>query len=161
MKYHSRYALDPLRSGTGRPDAEFREGQEHAILVDACVASMRRWDPRPAPEWVTCIPSRRHPNLVPDFAGRLAIQLGLQIRRVLEKDEDRAERKEMANSTQQARNVDGSLVVSVELLLRGPVLLIDDMVDSRWTLTVAAWLLRSHGSGEVWPFALALTSHGR
>ena len=32
--------------------------------------------------------------------------------------------------------------------------------DSRWTLTVAAWLLRSHGSGEVWPFALALTSHG-
>ena len=66
----------------------------------------------------------------------------------------------MTNSIQQARNVDGSLVVSVEQLLHGPVLLVDDMVDSRWTLTVAAWLLRSQGSGEVWPLALALTSHG-
>ena len=66
----------------------------------------------------------------------------------------------MANSTQQARNVDGSFVVSVEPLLLGPVLLVDDMVDSRWTLTVAAWLLRSHGSGVVWPLAVASTSHG-
>ena len=78
----------------------------------------------------------------------------------LEKDEDRAEQTSMANSTQQARNVDGSLVVSVEPPPHGPVLLMDDMVDSRWTLTVAASLLRSHGSGEVWPIALASTSHG-
>jgi ATP-dependent DNA helicase RecQ len=42
---------------------------------------------------------------------------------------------------------------------RGPVLLVDDMVDSRWTLTVAAWLLRSHRGGEVWPLALAQTGH--
>jgi ATP-dependent DNA helicase RecQ len=33
------------------------------------------------------------------------------------------------------------------------------MVDSRWTLTVAAWLLRTHGSGPVLPLALALTGH--
>ena len=140
---------------------KYQDGRFADDLVDACVDLMRRWDPRPAPEWVTCIPSRRHPNLVPDFAERLAMQLGLPFRRVLEKNEDRAEQKEMANSTQQARNVDGSLVVSEEPLLDGPVLLVDDMMDSRWTLTVAAWLLRSHGSGEVWPFALALTSHGR
>ena len=89
------------------------------------------------------------------------MQLGLPFHPVLEKDQNRAGQKEMANSTQQARNVDGSLVVSSKPLLHGPVLLVDDMVDSRWTLTVAAWLLRSHGSGEVWPFALALTSHGR
>ena len=67
----------------------------------------------------------------------------------------------MANGTQQARNVDGSLAVSQDPLPGGPVLLVDDMVDSRWTLTVAAWLLRSHGSGEVWPLALALSSHGQ
>jgi len=42
---------------------------------------------------------------------------------------------------------------------RGPVLLVDDMVDSRWTLTVAAWLLRRGGSGEVWPLVLAQTGH--
>ena len=67
----------------------------------------------------------------------------------------------MASGTQQARNVDGSLAVSQDPLPGGPVLLVDDMVDSRWTLTVAAWLLRSHGSGEVWPLALALSSQGQ
>ena len=139
---------------------KYRDGRFADELVDACVDLMVKWAPRPAPVWVTCIPSRRHPNLVPEFAERLAMQLGLPFHRVLEKDEDRAEQKEMANSTQQARNVDGSLVVSVEPLPRGPVLLVDDMVDSRWTLTVAAWLLRSHGSGEIWPLALASASHG-
>ena len=41
----------------------------------------------------------------------------------------------------------------------GPVILVDDMVDSRWTLTVSAWLLRQAGSGEVWPMALSQTGH--
>ena len=114
-----------------------------------------------APEWVTCIPSRRHPHLVPDFAERLAAEMGLPFHPTLSKTEDRAEQKSMANSVQQARNVDGSLAVSLEPLPGGPVLLVDDMVDSRWTLTVAAWLLRSNGSGEVWPLALAVAGQGR
>jgi len=41
----------------------------------------------------------------------------------------------------------------------GPVFLVDDMVDSRWTITVATFLLRSNGSGEVFPLALAYTGH--
>ena len=64
----------------------------------------------------------------------------------------------MENSVQQARNVDGGLAFSLDRSPSGPVLLVDDMVDSRWTLTVAAWLLRSRGSGVVWPLALALAS---
>jgi len=39
-----------------------------------------------------------------------------------------------------------------------PVLLVDDVVDSRWTLTLGAVLLRQHGSGPVYPFALAKAS---
>jgi ATP-dependent DNA helicase RecQ len=66
----------------------------------------------------------------------------------------------MANSIQQARNIDGSLAINEARLPSGSVLLIDDMVDSRWTLTVAAWLLRRAGSGQVFPLALALTAHG-
>jgi ATP-dependent DNA helicase RecQ len=38
----------------------------------------------------------------------------------------------------------------------GPVLLVDDIADSRWTLTVAARELRSAGATEVLPFTLAL-----
>jgi len=126
-------------------------------LVSACSQIMSNWSPRPAPEWVTCIPSRRHPELVPDFARRLANRLELPFHPLLQKVEDRAEQKTMANSTQQARNVDGSLAISSESIPQGPVLLVDDIVDSRWTMTVAAWLLRSAGSGKVWPLALALS----
>jgi hypothetical protein len=36
-----------------------------------------------------------------------------------------------------------------------PVLLVDDIVGSRWTFTVTAWLLRRLGSGEVWPLAVS------
>lgn len=44
----------------------------------------------------------------------------------------------MANSTQQARNIDGSLALNGQPIPPGPVILVDDMVDSRWTLTVSA-----------------------
>ena len=39
-----------------------------------------------------------------------------------------------------------------------PVLLVDDVVDSRWTITLAAILLQQHGSGPGYPFALARAS---
>ena len=138
---------------------KYRDSRFSDDLVRACADLMAQWAPRPAPEWVTCIPSRRHPSLVPDFAKRLAAELDLPFHPALSKVEDRAEQKSMANSIQQARNVDGSLVVSLEPLPGGPVLLVDDMVDSRWTLTVAAWLLRSNGCGNVWPLALAFAGH--
>jgi len=126
-------------------------------LVIACISMIRAWNPQPVPTWITCIPSLRHPNLVPDFAARLAVALGLPFHTVLQKTDNRPEQKTMANSAQQARNIDGSLILIAHHLPQGPVLLVDDMVDSRWTLTVASWLLRKHGSGEVWPLALAQT----
>lgn len=128
-------------------------------LVIACVTMIREWNPQPAPTWVTCIPSRRHASLVPDFAQRLAHELGLGFHQVIEKTaDDRPPQKEMKNSSKQALNLDGSLAIS-KPIPTGPVLLVDDMVDSRWTLTVAAWLLRKSGSGEVWPMALSRTGH--
>ena len=134
---------------------KYHDGYFSDALVDACRQLIEEWSPEPAPEWVTCIPSRRYPDLVPNFAGRLADSLGLPFMQVLVKTEDRPEQKTMENSTQQARNVDGSLALTKEALPDGPLLLVDDMVDSRWTFTVAAWLLRSNGTGEVWPLALA------
>lgn len=152
-------------AGWGRAVArgKYEENRFQEDLVDACLELLERWDPDPAPAWVTCIPSFRHPDLVPDFARQLASKLGLPFRAALAKTEDRPEQKYQANSVQQARNVDGSMEVRLpdEDLPSGPVLLIDDMVDSRWTLTVAAWLLRSAGSGEVLPLALAKTGGSR
>jgi ATP-dependent DNA helicase RecQ len=129
-------------------------------LVAACRQLIQEWNPEPAPTWLTCIPSKRHPELVPNFARRLAEALGLPFEPVLLKTDDRPEQKSMANSTQQARNIDGSLAVVEKGPRSEPVLLVDDMVDSRWTLTIAAWLLRSNASGEVWPLALAQAGAG-
>lgn len=106
---------------------------------------------------MTCVPSLRHPELVPNFARRLAVALGLPFYMVIAKTDARPEQKTMANSTQQARNIDGSFSLNGQPIPPDPVLLVDDMVDSRWTLTVAAWLLRNNGSGAVWPMALSQT----
>lgn len=125
-------------------------------LVKACSEMILKWNPKPSPTWITAIPSLKNPSIVPDFARRLAEQLNLPFHMVLSKTEDRPEQKTMANSTQQARNLDGSLAITTHPP-KGPVLLVDDIVNSRWTLTVASWLLRQNGSGEILPVVLSYT----
>lgn len=138
---------------------KYRDRVFSGELVQACVKLMRDWGPEPFPTWVAAVPSLRHPTLVPDFARKLADALGLPFHKVLEKTDARPEQKTMANSIQQARNIDGSLGLVAGRIPDGPVLLVDDMVDSKWTITVASFLLRKHGSGPVWPLALAQTGH--
>jgi ATP-dependent DNA helicase RecQ len=138
---------------------KYQDGRFADALVDACCAMIHQWSPQPTPTWLTCIPSLRHPDLVPDFAKRLAATLGLRFHLVIEKTEDRPEQKGMKNSTQQARNIDGALALNGQPVPHGPVILVDDLVDSGWTFTVAAWLLRKSGSGEVYPVALAQTGY--
>ena len=140
--------------GTLVRHGKYRDGHFADELVEACLKMLHQWKPEPAPVWITCIPSLRHPKLVPEFADRLARRLGLPFHGALGRTDDRPEQKTMANSTHQARNIDGSLALHTPVP-RGSVLLVDDMVDSRWTLTVAAWLLRKGGCGEVWPLALS------
>ena len=92
---------------------------------------------------------------MPNFASRLAGALGLPFRAVLARKEERPAQKTMENRAKQARNVLGSLDVDEAALSTEPVLLVDDIVDSRWTFTVAARELRRRGCGNVWPLALA------
>ncbi|HJT53089.1 MAG TPA: RecQ family ATP-dependent DNA helicase [Candidatus Angelobacter sp.] len=141
--------------GTAVREGKYNTGRFNDELVQACATVIRNWNPQPSPAWITCIPSLRHTMLVRDFAERLARVLGLGFAMVLRKTDDRPEQKKMANSTQQARNLDGAFEVAVERLPSGSVFLVDDLVDSRWTMTVAGWLLRTHGSGPVFPVALA------
>ncbi|MBN2238400.1 MAG: RecQ family ATP-dependent DNA helicase [Dehalococcoidales bacterium] len=138
---------------------KYHDGRYSDELVAACIDMIKEWNPQPCPTWVTCIPSLRHPELVPDFAERIAQVLGLPFIDTLEKTEDRPQQKSMENSSQQARNVDGSLEIRPDSLPEGPVFLVDDMVDSRWTITIAAYLLRLNGSGEVFPLVLANTGN--
>ena len=126
-------------------------------LVDAAHDLIRRRQPHPQPEWVTFVPSRRQPELVAGFAARLASRLGLVCKEVVVKVRDTEPQKSMQNSQQQYRNVQNAFEIRGEVP-SGPVLLVDDMVDSRWTLTVVGASLRQAGSGSVFPFALADTA---
>ncbi len=127
-------------------------------LVIACVEMMTHWNPDPAPKWVTCIPSLIHPELVPNFARRLAAALNLKFVPCIEKIKENSQQKFMENSFQLARNLDGAFNINIEPKTYSPCFLVDDMVDSRWTFTVASALLRQTGCTAVYPVALALNS---
>ena len=128
-------------------------------LVGAAMDLIRnRWSEAASVAWVTCIPSNRHPNLVPDFAAKLAAALGVPFHAVIQKTRDTEPQKEMENRYHQCNNLDGAFTVQRGALPKGAVLLVDDVVDSAWTLTLAAALLRQAGTAAVYPFALATTS---
>jgi ATP-dependent DNA helicase RecQ len=106
------------------------------------------------PAWVTCVPSMAHPSLVRDFASRLAAALGLPFHDIVVKVAENQPQAVMQNSAQQLRNVWEAFEIRGAVPAE-PVLLVDDISDSRWTLTVVGRALRLAGSGPVWPFVLA------
>lgn len=144
----------------GMVEQDKHSGRFRDELVDAVVDMIsQRWRPSPGPSWVTCVPSLNHPELVPDFAARLSQKLGLPFNQVIEKVVDNEPQKLQNNRFHQCRNLDGVFAVA-DGIPGGPVLLVDDVIDSGWTITVLAALLRQQGSGNVYPVALASTTTG-
>lgn len=135
-------------------------GHFRDALVHAMAEMIReRWQPVPPQQWVTCVPSLRHPKLVPDFAKRLADRLGLPFRAVIDKVKDNSPQKLQENRYHQCSNLDGAFAITGDVP-NEPVLLIDDIIDSGWTMTVLAALLKQYGCGDVYPVALASAAPG-
>jgi ATP-dependent DNA helicase RecQ len=139
------------------------EGKERNHFDDALVEAMaeminERWRPSPAPTWICCIPSLGHQTLVPDFAKKLAICLNIPFIAAICKVKNNQPQKSQNNRFHQCRNLDGVFTV-IDDIPDGPVLLVDDMIDSGWTLTVVAALLRSADSGLVYPVAISSTAN--
>ena len=147
-------------AGWGRlvRDGKYGSGRFAEELVAACADMIQAWSPDPHPTWVACVPSLQHPDLVPEFAERLARKLGVPFRSCVRKTRANQPQKEMENSFQQAHNLDGAFAVDRRLVEKGPVLLVDDVTDSGWTFTVLAALLRQAGCEAVIPLALAVAS---
>ena len=62
----------------------------------------------------------------------------------------------MENSARQLGNIISAFAVRGHVP-DGPILLVDDVSDSRWTLTLIADLLASAGGREIYPFTIAKT----
>lgn len=151
---------DLLLSTNGLPvgQVELDEG-----IIRAMAGVLKRWDWPARPTWICTVPSRRHDALIHAVADGLGKLGKLPVHHALVPLSDKGKPDEyqadQSNSAHQVSNIWSRLGVDQDALpdvtvLAGPVLLVDDEVDSRWTLTTAGWFLSDHTAGPILPFAL-------
>jgi len=122
---------------------------------------LHTWSPLPAPSVVSFVPSDTQPQLVTDFAQRVASLMGLPFINGIERIRLGQPQKTMQKSAHQEANVKGAFAIrtdAMEFLQNQVILLIDDVVDSRWTMTEIGRVLRRGGCAAVIPVALASSS---
>jgi ATP-dependent DNA helicase RecQ len=144
-----------LRRLLDEPDAEVSDD-----VVRAAVKVLAAWDWAVRPKAVLALDSDRHPLLISSFAGELARLGRLTDLGILQYA---PERKPVtaANSAYRVAALSGSWLPpdpDAVAAAGGPVLLVDDLSDTGWTLTMAARVVRAAGAPEVLSFALASTN---
>ncbi|MFD1714824.1 RecQ family ATP-dependent DNA helicase [Amnibacterium flavum] len=150
----------PLRElfATGATDVPIPDA-----MLGACVRVLAEWDWAERPVGIVTVPSRSRPVLVESIAAGVARIGRLPLLGSLDRTGEGGASGETGNSAYRLGAVWPAFRVGNELAsaltsASGPVLLVDDLADSRWTLTVAARLLRNAGAPGVLPFVLALRS---
>ncbi|MFF2496531.1 DEAD/DEAH box helicase [Agromyces sp. NPDC058064] len=125
-------------------------------LLAACVRVLADWGWNERPVAVVAMPSRSKPLLVDSLARGLAEVGRLPYLGALEPVDGGPSGQPGGNSAFRLAGVWGRFSAAGLEVPAGPVLLVDDLADSRWTLTIAARELRLAGAGGVLPFTLAL-----
>ena len=140
-----------LRKLLAEPDAEVPDD-----VVGAAVAVLKAWEWKQRPTAVLAMDSATHPILIRSLAARLAQVGRLNDLGLLAYS---PEHRPVAAANSAYR------VAALHRAWEPPpaidgdvVLLVDDMTDTGWTLTMAARVVRSAGAAEVLPFALASVS---
>ena len=133
-------------------------------LADAMVKVLASWDWKQRPAAVVAMPSRTRPELIASLAQRIAAIGRLPYLGALGYATDDGPGPRRHNSAQRLAALWRALTVPPDLSdalnsdLAGPVLLIDDQIDTGWTMTVAAMRLRDAGAPAVLPLALAVAT---
>lgn len=139
-----------LRRLLDGPDQEVPEE-----VVRAAVAVLAGWDWQSRPAAVLALDSATHPKLIESLVDRLA-ELGRLTRLDTLRYAPGRRASTAANSAYRVAALHGCWQPPAELPAGiGPVLLVDDVADTGWTLTMAARVLRAAGAPQVLPFALA------
>lgn len=125
-------------------------------LLQACIRVLAGWEWQDRPVAIVAMPSRSRALLVDSLARGLAEVGRLPYLGALEPVDGGPTGQPGGNSVFRLAGLWGRLGATHLEVPAGPVLLVDDFVDSRWTMTVAARTLRQAGASEVLPFALAL-----
>jgi ATP-dependent DNA helicase RecQ len=132
-------------------------------VMDAIVKVLAAWGWRDRPTGVVTLPSRSRPALITSLGQRVAAIGRLPYLGPLEYKSFPRTDSGFHNSAQRLASVWDAFAVPDTLrealtAQEGPVLVVDDRVDSGWTMTVAARLLRESGASAVLPLTLAVTT---
>jgi ATP-dependent DNA helicase RecQ len=132
-------------------------------LVDAVVKVLAAWDWADRPAGVITLPSRSRPQLIESLGRQIAEVGQMPYLGPLEYAGRNRPAASQFNSAQRLRALWDAFTVPVSVraalaALAGPVLLADDRIDTGWTMTVAARLLREAGATGVLPLALAVST---
>jgi ATP-dependent DNA helicase RecQ len=139
-----------------------RDGPVPGDVLAAIVEVLAGWEWARRPVAVIAMPSRTRPLLIRSLASQIA-----RVGRIPDLGPldygGPARPARHYNSAQRLRAAWDSIVVpgavSTELArLEGPVLVVDDMIETGWTMTVAAMRLREAGAGGVLPLVLAIAA---
>lgn len=142
----------------GAPDAPIGED-----MLAACVKVLADWGWDERPVAVVNLPSRGRPQLVRSLAQGLATIGRLPYGGELAYAFDGPRNGPGGSSAFRLADVWEQFAVPDQMRANlqaasGPVLLVDDLADSRWTLTEAARTLKTAGADGVLPFVLALNA---
>jgi ATP-dependent DNA helicase RecQ len=144
-----------LRRLLDEPDDEVSDD-----IVQAAVKVLASWDWQTRPTAVLALDSDGHPKLITSLARELSRLGRLTDLGLLQYAPERRP-VTAANSAYRVAALQGSWLAPDPAVISaagGPVLLVDDVTDTGWTLTMAARIVRAGGAPDVLPFALASTS---
>ncbi|BBX68172.1 ATP-dependent DNA helicase RecQ [Mycolicibacterium psychrotolerans] len=142
-----------LRALLDGPDSEVPDD-----VVAAAVKVLAAWDWAVRPTAVMALDSETHPVLIASLRSRLA-ELGRLTDLGTLRYAPGRRPATAANSAYRVAALNGAWSAPDPLPAgAGPVLLVDDLADTGWTLTMAARVVRAAGADDVLPFALAATS---
>ena len=130
-------------------------------LLQACVSVLAQWGWAERPVAIVSVPSRSRPQLVGSLAQGLSGLGRIPYLGALQLPHGGPAGGPGGNSAYRLAAVWNQFAVPAEgaawfAANPGPVLLVDDFADSRWTLTEAGRTLRQAGASAVLPFVLAL-----
>jgi ATP-dependent DNA helicase RecQ len=154
--------FDRLNQREGATPPRGGDAPATPAMLAACVRVLAEWNWEERPAAVVAMPSRRHPQLVGSVAQAIAERGRLPLLGTLDWAYGGPTGGPGGNSAYRLAGVWERFAVGPELAAAlqehagRPVLLVDDIADSRWSLTIAGRLLRQHGAGAVLPFTLAL-----
>jgi len=125
-------------------------------ILRGLIDVLRRWDWDQRPTWICPMPSRSNHQLIDVVADTVSKSGKMPVVRALVRVDDRGGvQADQSNSAHQVANVWGRIAVDPTVEIpEGPVLLVDDQIQSGWTMTIASVLLAEAGADAVLPLAL-------